>query len=117
MNTIEIVASAKGELSNCIFAEGARIASLGDFLDLMANCPTNTMILRKADLPPAFFDLKTGVAGEYLQKISNYRRRLILVGDFKAVKGRAFADFVRESNRTGQVVFAPDIPGGIELLK
>ncbi len=51
------------------------ITSVQDALDLMANCGyqgANRIIVHERHLTPAFFDLKTGVAGEILQKFSNY---------------------------------------------
>jgi hypothetical protein len=61
-------------------------------------------------LDPAFFDLRSGVAGELVQKFVNYRRRLAVVGDIGAYLGvsKAFYDFVRESNRGRQVWFVAD---------
>jgi hypothetical protein len=52
-------------------------------------------------LDPAFFDLRTGVAGEIVQKLVNYRLRLAVVGEIgePAASSRAFAAFVREGNR------------------
>jgi hypothetical protein len=62
-------------------------------------------------LPPAFFQLKTGVAGEILQKLTNYRIRVGVVGDVELFceASEAFRDFVRESNRGRQVAFQPDM--------
>ncbi len=58
-------------------------------------------------LDPAFFDLRTGVAGEIVQKFVNYRIRLAIVGPLpsSAQQSAAFAAFVGESNRGSQVWF------------
>lgn len=40
---------------------------------------THDALLYPANLPPAFFDLSSRVAGEYLQKWRNYRIRVALV--------------------------------------
>jgi hypothetical protein len=114
---IEITDSLKGGLSHCRLEEGARIADVSGFLEAMASCPTNTVIIDKESLAEEFFDLRSGLAGECLQKVSNYRRRLAIIGDFSDVPSRALRDFIYESNRTGQVVFAKDIEGAIELLR
>ncbi|RTQ51683.1 DUF4180 domain-containing protein [Hymenobacter gummosus] len=63
------------------------------------------VILRTEQLAPAFFDLKTGLAGEVLQKFSTYRLRLAIIGDFSVYPGRSLQDFIRESNARGQVSF------------
>ena len=107
----------RGGLSRCRFEEGTKIARVTDFLDAMASCPTPTFVMDKHDLAEEFFDLKSGLAGEFLQKVSNYRKRLAILGDYSAIAGKALRDFIYESNRTGQVVFAEDLEGAIDLLK
>ncbi|MGC3979548.1 MAG: DUF4180 domain-containing protein [Paludibacteraceae bacterium] len=52
-----------------------------------------------------FFDLKTGLAGEILQKFANYRIPLIIVGDFTNVQSKSLRDFIYESNKGSQVNF------------
>jgi hypothetical protein len=56
---------------------------------------------------PAFFDLRSGLAGEFVQKLVNYRLRLAVLGDIsECVRASdALRDFVRESNRGGHVWF------------
>jgi hypothetical protein len=115
--TVEIVKSSKGELSQCRVEGGDRIAQVSDFLDAMANCPTSTIVMNKESLSEDFFDLKSGLVGECLQKISNYRKRLIIVGDFREIASKPLKDFIYESNGTGKVIFASDIETGVELLK
>ena len=79
-----------------------------DILELMANEGYNgcdRMIIHAVNLHPDFFDLKTGMAGEILQKFSNYRMKLAIVGDFSAIKSKSLMDFIRESNDRGAVCF------------
>ena len=52
-----------------------------------------------------FFDLKTRIAGEMLQKFSNYRTRFAIIGDFTNVQSRSLQDFIRESNDGRTVCF------------
>jgi hypothetical protein len=63
-----------------------------------------------ARLDPSFFALSSGVAGEFVQKFVNYRRRLAVVGDISAhlEDSAALRDFVRESNRGQQMWFVAD---------
>jgi hypothetical protein len=60
-------------------------------------------------LADGFFDLRTGVAGEYAQKFVNYRVRLAVIGDISAHTDRseALRAFVAESNRGRQLWFMP----------
>lgn len=79
-----------------------------DILDIMAEARfggSDRMIIHDKSLHPDFFDLKTKVAGEILQKFSNYRMRLAVVGDFSGFKSKSLRDFIRESNRTGIICF------------
>ncbi|MDR2469036.1 MAG: DUF4180 domain-containing protein, partial [Tannerella sp.] len=67
-------------------------------------------------LNPDFFDLKTGLAGEMLQKFVTYNIRLGIVGDFSTVESRSLKDFICESNKNGKTVFAKTVEHAIELL-
>ncbi|GHC80804.1 hypothetical protein GCM10007079_20030 [Nocardiopsis terrae] len=62
-------------------------------------------------LDPDFFRLRTGVAGDFLQKFANYRLRLALVGDVsrQVAASDAFHALVRECNRGTQCWFVPDL--------
>ncbi|GLU48282.1 DUF4180 domain-containing protein [Nocardiopsis ansamitocini] len=64
-----------------------------------------------ARLTDAFFQLRTRVAGEIVQKFANYRMGLAIVGDISRYvdSSTALRDFVGESNRGGQLCFVPDI--------
>lgn len=67
------------------------------------------IILRQTDLPPSFFDLKTRMAGEVLQKATNYRIQLAIVGDFTQIASESLRAFITESNRGRQVCFVADV--------
>lgn len=91
-----------------ITADGIIIRTTQDALDLMVNCIYNgvdRIILYQENIVPEFFDLKSRLAGEILQKFSNYRAKLAIVGDFEEVKSKSLRDFIRESNRHGHVFF------------
>lgn len=57
-------------------------------------------------LHPDFFDLKTGLAGDILQKFSNYDSFLGIIVDHTIYGSQSLNDFVKESNRAGRIVFA-----------
>jgi len=99
---------AKGESIAEFIADEVLLRETQDALDLMAeasqnNC--NKMMLYEKNIDPAFFDLKTGVAGDILQKFSNYRMQLAVVGNFVKFNSKSLADFMLESNQHGQVNF------------
>lgn len=88
---------------------GLPIGSYRDAVELIGEAAAKKaefVALPSERLAPAFFDLKTQVAGEMVQKFSIYGVRLAIVGDVsKAVESStAFRDFVRESNR-GQTIW------------
>ena len=74
------------------------------------------MILHEKTITPDFFDLKTGLAGEILQKFSNYRVRLAIVGDFSAYTSKSIKDFMYESNQRRQINFVHTLDEAIERL-
>ncbi len=85
-----------------------KINSPEDMLDIMADAGyrgCRGIIIHKETLHKNFFDLKTGLAGEILQKFSNYRMNLAIIGDFSQLKSKSLRDFVRESNKTGTTCF------------
>ena len=55
-----------------------------DATDLVGNASfggAHYVLVDAARLPPEFFDLSSGFAGEVLQKFSNYRLALVVVGE------------------------------------
>jgi len=102
-----------------VISEEIVIAAIEDGLNLMADIyyqGFDAMILHEATITPAFFDLKTGMAGEILQKFSNYRMRLAIVGDFTNYKSKSFNDFVFESNKNRHINFVGSVEEAIERL-
>jgi hypothetical protein len=69
-------------------------------------------------LEPAFFDLRSGVAGDILQVSATYRTRLAIVGDLPepAASSDAFAALVRESNAGTQHWFVSSLDALRERL-
>ena len=88
-----------------------------DILDLMANPGVqdcSRMIIKENNLCSDFFDLKTKLAGDILQKISNYRFKLAITGDFSKYTSKSLADFIRESNKGNRVWFVNDLQEALE---
>lgn len=74
------------------------------------------MILHKDTITSKFFDLKTGLAGEVLQKFSNYRMRLVIVGDFKSHTSESLQAFIYECNQGKMVNMVEKLSQAIERL-
>lgn len=95
------------------------IESEQDALDLFANAMyqgSNKIILQKKHLTEDLFDLKNGIAGAIFQKCSNYRVKLAIVGDFSIYQRKSLRDFIRESNRYGQINFVSSIEEAQKVL-
>ena len=91
-----------------VTGESILINETQDALDIMANSRyqgAGSIILYEINIIPEFFDLKTKIAGDILQKFSNYRMHLAIVGDFSKYKSKSMKDFILESNKTGRINF------------
>ena len=102
-----------------IQASGIVIHSTEDALDLMGDLyyqGYDGLILHEEQITSAIFDLKTKMAGEILQKFSNYRFPLVLIGDFSKFLSQSLQDFIRESNKGPQVNFVRTLPEALQLL-
>lgn len=100
------------ELFAEVHAEDWNLQTAEDGLDLVGNAyyqGFEGVILKRHHLTPAFFDLKTGLAGEILQKFSNYRMKLIILGDFSDLTSKSLQDFIFESNKNQHIQFVKDI--------
>ena len=85
------------------------ISSEQEALDIMANIgylfDSNRILIHKENLHETFYDLKSGLAGGILQKFSNYRVQLFVIGDFSQYTNSRLKEFILESNKGHQVNF------------
>jgi hypothetical protein len=92
--------------------ESFRISGTQDAIDLLGEAGSegcSRIIIYERNLHPDFFKLTTGLAGDILQKFSNYRCKLAIIGDFSKFKSKSLQDFIRESNKGNTVFFVDDI--------
>ena len=105
--TIDVRAGSRVAL---VHALDAPLADARDANDLIATVfyaqDCQKIVLPRTLLSPAFFQLRTGLAGEILQKFTNYRMALTIVGDFSREKSEPLQAFIHECNRGRQVCFA-----------
>lgn len=93
------------------------IQSAQDGLDLLGNIyyqGFDKVIIYEKNITPDFFDLKTKIAGDILQKFSNYRMGLAIVGDFSKYESKSMKDFIFESNKTKHVNFVETLEAALE---
>lgn len=63
------------------------------------------IIIHEKNITPDFFDLKTKIAGDVLQKFTQYQMPITIVGDFSKYRSKSLHDFIYESNKGKQVNF------------
>lgn len=79
--------------------------------DPVRACIENGDRLMLADdgaLPPAFFDLSTGMAGDIVQRLTLYEIRMAAVVPDASAHSGPFQDFAREASRGRWFRFFPD---------
>lgn len=89
-------------------AKDIKILNTADALDLIAEASysgCDSIVVSKESFPESFYSLKTGFAGEILQKFSNYRMKLAIVGDFSSIKSNSLSAFIYESNKGNRIFF------------
>jgi hypothetical protein len=93
--------------------DGPTISGTQDALDVIGSAfsRADVVAVPVGRLDEQFFQLRTGLAGEIMQKFTNYRIRLAVVGDISARVGASSAlrDLVFESNRGSQIWFVADL--------
>lgn len=101
--------------------EDGRISNAQDALDLLATLShvhgCTKAVLDKGGIAEDFFDLRTGLAGEVMQKFINYGFAAAIVGDFSGYESRSLRDFMRESNEGRHLLFVADRQDAIARLQ
>lgn len=75
---------------------GISIATRDDVSDAVGASLGRGLILSERDLGPAFFDLRTGLAGELVQKLVNYHVRTAIIVSTPEAHGERFAELAQE---------------------
>lgn len=102
-----------------IKGDGVFIKTVQDALDLMADHGyrgITKMILHQKNITPEFFNLKSRLAGEILQKFVLYQMQVAIIGNFQNVASESLKAFILESNRGRQNFFANSVAEAQEFL-
>ena len=102
-----------------IISDEIILRTTDDGLDLLGNLyyqGFDKVIIHEKNIIPGFFDLKTKIAGDILQKFAQYQMPLIIVGDFSKFKSKSLHDFIFESNKGKQINFVGSQPEAIKVL-
>jgi len=117
---MNITVAGKDKNIAVVSSEDILITDAQSALDLMvtvkyeAGC--SRIVLDQSLIDPDFFRLGTGLAGEILQKYTNYHIRLAIVGDFSVYTSKPLRDFMFESNKGRNVLFVSTLEQAIERL-
>jgi len=101
-------------------SEDIIISNTQDAVELLMNCHyqgADSIIMAEHNLPAEFFDLKTKMAGDILQKFSTYDSRLAIIGDFSKFESKSLHDFIYESNKGRRINFVSSLNEAVEKLK
>lgn len=115
---MEIIQHNEGKTAE-VRSDEQLVQTTDDGLDLMGTLyyqGYESIVLPEKVLSAAFFDLRTGMAGELLQKFSNYRIRLAIVGDFSKYESKSLHQFILESNKGKQVCFVETVQEALDRL-
>src|SRR5690606_40192883 len=100
-----------------IISDEIVLSSVDEALDLIGNLGYqgfDKIILHEKNIHPAFFDLKTKLAGEILQKFAQYQMALAIVGDFSKFSSKSLNDFIVEKIGRAHVNFVNTLSAAIE---
>ncbi|WP_371401462.1 DUF4180 domain-containing protein [Kribbella sp. NBC_00662] len=106
-----------------VFVSDTAVATDSDAVQLIVDAyyahQAEWIAFTPEQLGDEFFELRTGRAGAITQKFVSYRMGLAVVGDISAriAASKPLADWVRESNRGRNLLFADDLDELAERLK
>lgn len=86
------------------------IASALDIISIAGydyNC--SNVVIKENNICKDFFDLKTNIAGEILQKFVNYGLKIAIIGDFSKYSSKSLKDFIYECNSGKNIFFVKDV--------
>ena len=100
---------------------GPKLAADRDVTDLFGELwehKPDVVVVPADRLTADFFELRTRVAGEIMQKFANYRLRLVVLGDIsdRVAASTSLAALVRESNQGKHIWFLPTLDDLTERL-
>lgn len=101
-------------------ADQEMITDVQSALDLVATVSFESgcdrIALRQSQLSEDFFDLRTGIAGEIIQKFINYNVKVAIIGDFSGYTSRSLRDFIYECNQGKDLFFVASEQEAVEKL-
>lgn len=116
---IEYISSQNGSIA-VVTGEEKVIVDVQSALDLVMTARyeggAERIAIDKNAVAEDFFILSTGMAGEILQKFTNYHVKAAFYGDFTRYTSKPLRDFIYESNQGNGVFFVPTREEAIRRL-
>ena len=100
-----------------IISDDIVLQTVEDAVDLIGNMSYqgfDKLIIHEENMIPDFFELKNKIAGNTLQKFSQYSMPLAIIGDFEKYESKSLNDFIFESNKGKQINFVTTIEDGLK---
>jgi len=110
-NNVEIAVVNSSEL---LITDTQSALDLIATVNYEAGC--SRIILNKSAVCEDFFDLKTRLAGDILQKFINYHVKIAIIGDFSGYTSKSLKDFIYESNKGKDLFFLSDEKQALDKL-
>lgn len=102
-------------------SDGVIVQNAQDALDLLATLgyvhQCRKAAFDKASIAEDFFDLRTGLAGEVMQKFVNYGFAAAICGDFTGYTSKSLRDYMYECNQGRHLLFVADRQEGVDRLR
>jgi len=100
-----------------IISDNIVLQTVEDAVDLIGNMSYqgfDKLIIHEENMIPDFFELKNKIAGNILQKFSQYSMPLAIIGDFEKYESKSLNDFIFESNKGKQINFVTTVEDGLK---
>ena len=100
-----------------IISNNIVLQTVEDAVDLIGNMSYqgfDKLIIHEENMISDFFELKNKIAGNILQKFSQYSMSLAIIGDFEKYESKSLNDFIFESNKGNQINFVTTVEDGLK---
>lgn len=100
-----------------IISDNIVLQTVEDAVDLIGNMSYqgfDKLIIHEENMISDFFELKNKIAGNILQKFSQYSMPLAIIGDFEKYESKSLNDFIFESNKGKLINFVTTVEDGLK---
>ncbi len=101
-----------------VIADDIVLSSTEDALAILGDLyfqEVDRLLIYERNIIPIFFDLKSRIAGDILQKFTQYQMPVSIIGDFSNYQSKSLRDFIFESNQGIQIHFCGTKVEAIEM--